>query len=280
MTTIGLLHPGAMGAELGRQLVAAGHQVRWVTDGRSAATRDRADRARLTPCDSLPALVMASDVVVSVCPPASALDVARSVAAAGFRGLYLDANAIAPETAQVIATSVTDGGGGFVDGGIVGSPPARAGTTRLFLAGPLAPVAADLFTGTTVHAVVLGDSVGAASAAKAAYAGWTKASSALLLAVRSYARAWGVEGALLDEWSRSIPDLPERSDEEAARIHRKAWRFDGEMREIESTLRATGLPSGFHHAAAEVFARLASLKDDPADQDPGAVLDRLRGSAS
>ena len=43
-------------------------------------------------------IIARSDVIVSVCPPHAALDVARQVA--GFGGLYLDANAVSPATAR------------------------------------------------------------------------------------------------------------------------------------------------------------------------------------
>ena len=58
----------------------------------------------------------------------------------------------------------------------------------------------------------------------------------------------------------------------------KAWRFEGEMREIAATFDAAGLPRGFHEAAAEVYGRLASFKDEPA---PGlaALIARLREPA-
>ena len=94
--TIGLLHPGEMGAAVGKCLADAGHRVLWDPEGRSAATRERAEAAGLTG-EALARIIARSDVIVSVCPPHAALDVARLVA--GFRGLYLDANAISPATA-------------------------------------------------------------------------------------------------------------------------------------------------------------------------------------
>lgn len=267
-----------MGAELGAQLRSAGHSMVWVSAGRSAESAGRARAAGFVDVHSLDALATRCAVVVSVCPPANAAEVARSTLDAGFVGLFVDANAIGPDTARLVGDLVTDRGGRFVDGGIVGPPPAVAGTTRLFLSGPDAAEAGALFTGTTIDTVLLGELVGAASAVKAAYAGWTKGSTALLLAVRSFARTWGIEGALLDEWHRSIPELPGRSTAEAERVHRKAWRFEGEMREIERALAAAGLPAGFHSAAAELYAQLADLKNDPDSQDAGLVLDLLRQS--
>jgi 3-hydroxyisobutyrate dehydrogenase-like beta-hydroxyacid dehydrogenase len=252
MTTIGVLHPGEMGAALGARLRERGHDVAWAGEGRSAATRARADAAGLPDAGAVEALLGSCDVVVSVCPPHAALDVARAVA--GYRGVLVDANAVAPATAAEIGRVVEDGGARFVDGGIVGPPPERAGTTRLYLSGAAAAEVAALFEGTVVEAPVLGAEPGLASALKMAYAAWTKGTAAMLLAIRATARDAGVEDALLAEWERSQPDVPDRLAAAAGAAERKGWRWVGEMEEIAATLAAAGQPDGFHRAAAEVFS--------------------------
>jgi 3-hydroxyisobutyrate dehydrogenase-like beta-hydroxyacid dehydrogenase len=251
MTTLGVLHPGEMGAALGARLRERGHDVAWAGGGRSAATRERAEAAGLRDAGSLGALAAASDVLLSVCPPHAALDVAR--AAAGFTGVYVDANAIAPATVETVRAIVEGGGARFVDGGIVGPPPERDGTTRLYLSGADAALVADAFVGTCVAAPVLGAEPGAASALKMAYAAWTKGTAAMLLAIRATARASGVEDALMDEWSRSQPDAGDRLAAARDSAARKGWRWVGEMEEIAATFAAAGQPDGFHRAAAEVF---------------------------
>ena len=80
---------------------------------------------------ALAEMVARSDVIVSVCPPHAALDVARL--AVGYGGLYLDANAISPGTARQVAAIAEAGGADYVDGGIVGPPPLAPGDTRLYL---------------------------------------------------------------------------------------------------------------------------------------------------
>jgi 3-hydroxyisobutyrate dehydrogenase-like beta-hydroxyacid dehydrogenase len=251
--TIGLLHPGEMGAALGARLRERGHDVLWAADGRSAATRERALAAGLRDTGSLAVLTAASDVVLSVCPPHAALAIARSVA--GYGGLFVDANAVSPATAAAIGVVIEDGGGRFVDGGIVGPPPERAGTTRLYLSGAAADAAtvAAALARTGVETPVLGAEPGAASALKMTYAAWTKGTAALLLALRATARATGVDDALLAEWERSQPGLAERSEQAAGAAAHKGWRWAGEMEEIAATFAAAGQPGGFHRAAAEVF---------------------------
>jgi 3-hydroxyisobutyrate dehydrogenase-like beta-hydroxyacid dehydrogenase len=280
MTKVGLLHPGAMGAQVGAQLRRAGHDVAWVRSGRSVDTARRAQEADLRPVAGLKAMARECAVVVSVCPPGNAVEVARDVSKEGFTGLYVDANATSPAAAEWMRGIVTEAGGRFVDAGIVGPPPVAPGTTRLFLAGRHADAAVKLFTGTNLMVVPVGDRIGAASAVKMAYAGWTKATGALLLALRSYAQAWDVEDALVEEWERSLPDLPERSTSTAETIHGKAWRYVDEMRFIADALAESGLPPGFHTAAADVFATLAGLRDDPTRQDPDHIYDLIRGKST
>ena len=122
--TVGLLHPGEMGAAVGAVLRGQGTRVVWASAGRSEETRARAEAADLEDVGSV-AEVARSDVVFSICPPHAALEVARSLE--GFGGVYVDANAVSPATAARVAEVA----GEFVDGGIVGAPPSEPGTTRL-----------------------------------------------------------------------------------------------------------------------------------------------------
>lgn len=254
MTVVGLLHPGAMGASVG---AACDAEVIWCADGRSAATAERAASAGLRSVDSLARVVREAEIIVSVCPPGEATAVARSVAALGFGGIYVDANAVAPATARDIAASFDR----FVDGGIVGPPATRVGTTRIYLSGADAGAVASLWADGILEPRVLDGGAGSASALKMTYAAWTKVSAALLLDVRALARAEGVEDSLLGEWELSQPGTAERSALTAAGVVPKAWRFVGEMQEITRSFADADLPSGFGSAAAELYQRLAGCRD-------------------
>ncbi len=247
MTVVGVLHPGEMGAAVAALLRERGERVLWASAGRSAATAERARAAGLEDIGEVPELVRRCEILLSICPPHAAVDVAE--ATAGFGGIYVDANAISPGTARTIAGLQPR----FVDGGIVGPPPHEPGTTRLYLSGGEAEHVARLFSETPLDPRVLSAEPGAASALKAAYAGWTKGSAALLLAVRELARAEDVEGALLEEWRISIPELEERLVGAERSARRKGWRWIGEMEEISHAMAAQDIPAGFHEAAADVF---------------------------
>jgi 3-hydroxyisobutyrate dehydrogenase-like beta-hydroxyacid dehydrogenase len=255
---VGLLFPGEMGAELG---AAADADVVWASKGRSALTVGRAATAGLRDVSTVAALVEASDIVLSVCPPAIAEDVAREVADAGFRALYLEANAISPERAKRIAATLAAAGARAVDGGIIGSTG-----LNLYLSGEPEDVAriVELFTGTTVTTVALDGGIGAASALKMAYAGWNKIGVGLAAQAHAIARAYGVEDALAAEGV---------SADRFARSSRKAWRWAPEMEEVAATCAELGLPPETALGAAALFERWSRHRDRGAD--PETLLDDL-----
>jgi 3-hydroxyisobutyrate dehydrogenase-like beta-hydroxyacid dehydrogenase len=272
MTTVGLLHPGEMGAAVGGCLVSAGHTVLWDPAGRSRASTGRALGAGLSGED-MATVLSRSAVIFSICPPHAALDVARQVADVGYGGVYVDANAISVATAAEVASVVTAGGASYVDGGIIGPPPDAAGHTRLYLAGSRADEVRALFGRSALDARIAEGAPFAASAVKMAYAAWTKGTSALLLAARALARAEGVEQTLLAEWALSQPALARQSERAADSAATKGWRWIAEMQEIAASMTAAGLPGGFHQAAAEIFGRVA--RADSAAETVDTVISAL-----
>jgi 3-hydroxyisobutyrate dehydrogenase-like beta-hydroxyacid dehydrogenase len=259
--TAALLHPGNMGATIGAAAAASGARVVWASNGRGQATRKRAEQAGFDDAGALADAVGQSDVVLSVCPPHAAVDVARAVAAENFAGIYLDANAVSRATAEEIGAIVSAAGASFVDGGIIGSPVKQAGTTRLYLSGESAVEIAELFQGSMLDARPIGAVPGQASALKVAYAAWTKGTDALVLAIRAFATHEAVDQALLEEWSISQPALAKKCERAAAVAVPKAWRYVGEMQEIAEAFESARLPGGFHNAAAQICERFASFKD-------------------
>jgi len=268
---IGVLHPGAMGAPVGACMQENGHTVLWASAGRSGESRDRAVRAGLIEVDSVAELVRRSDIVMSICPPHAAIDVARS--AAGAR-MFVDANAVSPATAAAVAEVVASTGGSFVDGGIIGPPPVEAGTTRFYLSGAGSVEVARLFEGSALDARSLAGASSAprASALKMCYAAWTKGTDALLMGILAAASSLGAHDDLIAEWELSQPALLDRLVGSAWATETKGWRFVGEMEEIASTFESIGLPGGFHLAAAETFGRVPHNPDAPQARE---TLDRV-----
>jgi 3-hydroxyisobutyrate dehydrogenase-like beta-hydroxyacid dehydrogenase len=273
--TITLLHPGEMGAAVGGCLVSRGVRVVWASESRSPASRQRALESGLEDLESLDCALAASGAVLSICVPSGALDLAREVAARGFRGIYIDANAISPAHAREIGELVANAGASFVDGGIIGLPPTPTRMTRLYLSGTRAGEIAPLFAGSQTEAITMEGPIGAASALKMCYAAWSKGETALLAIIRALARHEGVDETLLKEWRDSQPGLERRSDLITARA-RKAWRWAGEMEEIAASFHTANLPSGFL-ANAEIYRRLAGFKDcaePPTSEEVSTLLRR------
>jgi 3-hydroxyisobutyrate dehydrogenase-like beta-hydroxyacid dehydrogenase len=199
-------------------------------------------------------------IIMSVCPPYAAEDVAGQVISQGFKGLYLDANAISPQKAERIGKLLSEAGISFVDGGIIGGPAWTPGETWLYLSGKEAIRIADCFSAGPLEVSLIGDEIGKASALKMCYAAYSKGTTALLTTILAAAEASGVRAELSAQWERDGPGFSEQAEGRARRVTAKAWRFAGEMDEIASTFESAGLPGGFHAAAGEVYRRLADFK--------------------
>ena len=241
---VGLLYPGEMGTAVGSAIRG---EVLWASEGRSEATRERA--ATFTDMGSVSQLVQASEVVVSICPPAIAEDVAREVFELGFDGIYLDANAISPTRMRRIAEL----GPQIVDGSII-----AATGINVYLAGEHADDVAALFDEPAVKTIVVGDQVGSASALKMAFGGWNKIGIALTAQAHAIARAFGVT-----EWLEAEGVSADRLPRMAGR----AWRWAPEMEEIADTCAELGLPEEIPRGAAQLYRRWESHRGAPADLD-------------
>lgn len=261
---VGILHPGAMGVSIAASAQNSGCTVYWASEGRSAETAARAAKINLRDAGTVATLCQTCSVILSVCPPADAEAQAAAVLAQGFRGLYVDMNAIAPQRAIRIAETMTAHGTRFVSGSIIGGPAWKPDSTWLYLSGVDAAEAAACFSAGPLETVVLGDEIGKANALKMCFAAYTKGTTALLSAVMAAAEGLGVRADLERQWSRGGSSFASDSAQSVRQVTAKAWRFSGEMEEIAATLGGAGLPDGFHLAAAEVYARMASFKDaDP-----------------
>ncbi|MFL5806827.1 MAG: DUF1932 domain-containing protein [Roseiflexaceae bacterium] len=261
--SIGILHPGAMGISIAASAQNSGQRVYWASAGRSSATRDRAAQHGLRDAHTLAELCATCSIIISVCPPHAAETVASDVLQAGFAGLYLDANAIAPQRATRIGQTLAQAGIAFVDGGIIGGPAWEPNNTWLYLSGPRADAVAACFSAGPLETRVLGAAVGTASALKMCFAAYTKGTTALLCAILATAERLGVREALEQQWSHDDTGFAQDAARRARQVTAKAWRFAGEMDEIAATFHDAGMPGEFHAAAAIVYRRLAKFKDSP-----------------
>ena len=265
-----------MGISVAAALKNNGHPVYWVSEGRSADTRTRAEKFGLTDARTLPQLCAECSIIVCVCPPHAAETIARQVIAAGFKGLYLDANAISPKRAIAIGQTLANAGIALVDGAIIGAPAWKSGGTWLYLSGARAGEIAACFADTPFETRVLSANIGEASALKMCFSAYSKGTTALLSAILATAETWGVREALYDQWAEDDANFVSRTQGRIQRALGKAWRFVGEMEEISATFGDAGMPGGFHAAAADVYRRLARFKDARTAPPLDDVLDALR----
>ena len=277
--TLGILHPGEMGVSVAATARSSGCKVLWASEDRSEATSQRAQQHGLNDAGSIAELSRKCSVIVSVCPPNVAENVAASVAANSFTGLFIDANAISPERAVRIGGIVENARIDFVDGGIVGGPAWNPKKTWLYLSGKRAAEAATFFAAGPLETEVIGREAGQASALKMCFAANTKGTSALLSAILAVADTHGLRDTIFDVWERHLPETAERARKVPASNSAKAWRFVGEMEEIASTFRAAEMPEGFHAAAAQIYQRLAPFKDWPEPPTLDQFLAALKENA-
>ncbi|WP_331761796.1 DUF1932 domain-containing protein (plasmid) [Streptomyces anulatus] len=260
--TVGILHPGSMGAAVAACAATNAAAVLWCETGRSTASAARAARFGLAPVAELTELLDRSDIVISLCPPAGAEDLAREVAEHSFAGVYVEANAINPVRTQRIA-ALLEHGVTVVDGGVVGSPPVGGKTPTLYLSGPSAATERieALFAGTAVQTAVLGMEIGKASALKLAYASFQKTSRVLVALAVGMAREHGVDQELIEVASRRT-DSYLTEPQYVAKTAARAWRWGPELEEAADALAAAGLPPEMLRAAASTLARWHDVRDD------------------
>ncbi|MEU3407513.1 DUF1932 domain-containing protein [Streptomyces sp. NPDC006670] len=260
--TVGILHPGSMGAAVAACAATNAAAVVWCAAGRSSASVARAAQFGLTTVATLSELLEESDIVLSLCPPAAAEDLARDVAGHGFAGVYVEANAISPERAQRIA-ALLEPDATVVDGGVVGSPPVGSKTPTLYLSGAVSATERieTLFGGTAVRTAVLGTEIGKASALKLAYASFQKTSRVLVALAVGMAREHRVDQELIEVASRRT-DSYLSEPQYIAKTAARAWRWGPELEEAADALAAAGLPTEMLRAAAATLARWNDAKDD------------------
>jgi 3-hydroxyisobutyrate dehydrogenase-like beta-hydroxyacid dehydrogenase len=281
VTTIGILWPGAMGSALGQAWREGGATVVTTVAGRSERTRELA--GDLTLLGSVDEVVAASDAVVSVVPPARALDQARQIAEAvartGRAPVVADLNAVSPMTMTEIEQVLAAAGCTVVDGAISGPPPGPATDSVLFLAGPdCSPF--DSLVAPGLAAKVVGPRIGGASATKMSTAAVYKGTKALLLQSVLTAAHHGVLDAVVEDLRLGAPELTRTLTTDLAVAVAKGDRFPAEMEEIAATQEAAGQGAELYRAIAEVYRRAYAAAPSRTPEEAartGSLAEALEG---
>ena len=274
--TIAVLMPGDMGHAVGKALADAGYDVVTCLSGRSERTRALAEAGGLRDLDSLDAVATEASLVLSILPPASAMGLARDMAAAmersGARPVYVDCNAISPGTARDIANVIEAVGAPFIDAGIIGTKPGIGPGPRFYVSGAdTAPMQA--LDGKGFQVLGLGPEPGRASAIKMCYAGLTKGTWPLHTAVLLAAEAQGLTAELRAEFEYSQGQALAQMEARVPRLPADSGRWIGEMEEIAKTFADAGVTPGFHEGAAEIFRLLSQT---PFASETREIIDESR----
>jgi 3-hydroxyisobutyrate dehydrogenase-like beta-hydroxyacid dehydrogenase len=282
MTVIGVIAQGMMGAGVGRRLHESGAEVRTLLTGRSAKSAERARAAGMEPAANEHALLAGSDFFLSILPPSEAEPLARLLAPAlkalDRKPVFVDCNAVSPQTAISICEIIAPTGADFVDGGIIGGPPRPGYSPTIYASGPTAGQTAVLRDWGIDWRVIDGP-VGAASALKMSYAGITKGTTAIASAMLLGAARFGCSDALIAELTESQPEMLARFREGIPRMYDKAYRWVAEMEEISDFLEQSPPSRDIYAAVARLYADLAKAEaeKEPSPDNAVRTLDRVLG---
>jgi 3-hydroxyisobutyrate dehydrogenase-like beta-hydroxyacid dehydrogenase len=267
-----------MGAAVAAVLHQHGLDVITSLTGRSERTRRLAAWAGAVDAGPITALARRADIFLSIVPPAQATRVAREVAKGISRFhrrlVYVDFNAIAPETVLRLAGEIRAQGAVFVDGGIIGFPPGSgAQETHFWISGPELETALALREhGLDVR--VAGGRVGQASALKMCYAAITKGLTAVGTQAFTSAAAAGLLPLLLDELRNSQPALLSWLERMVTSSPPKAYRWIAEMEEIARTFSTAGFTPKLFRGAADTYKRIAEAppgQETPEERRPRSL---------
>lgn len=279
LKTVGIVSPGDMGHSVGQTLREHGLRVVTCLEGRSARTKMLAEAAQIEALPTYEALVQQAEVILSIVAPAGAESVAERVARAmeaeKAAPLYVDCNAIAPQTARAIAARITSVGARFVDASIIGGPPRGGYVPRIYASGEDAEVLVQ-FNAFGLHIIPIGERIGDASALKLCFASLTKGSAALYAQSMIAAQALGVAAPLREELQQSQSERLAQIMRGLPRLPVKARRFVGEMEEMSKMYTALGMSPNMLAGAAEVYrliGRTPLADRTPEDTSPFPSLD-------
>jgi 3-hydroxyisobutyrate dehydrogenase-like beta-hydroxyacid dehydrogenase len=269
-----------MGSAIGASLLATGHRVITTVAGRSSRSATFAKDAGIELVPDVDALVGAADVILSVVPPESAMQVASTIAESAARldrrPVVAELNAVSPATVSAVAAVLGDLE--LIDGSISGPPPRPGTETRIYLSGPGHDVLSEL-AAPGIRWRPVGVEIGTASAVKMCTASVYKGITALLAHALLTAERHGVTEHVLADISGSVPHGVARSVLAAT----KAWRYVGEMEQIAATQAEAGLTPALFEGIAEVYRELATSEwgsrqpeDIPGSPDPATALRDLR----
>lgn len=282
---LAIVSPGAMGQAIARVVVHHGAPpVLTCLEGRSERTKSLASDAGIEDVKNFQALFSRADVILSVLVPSNAFEVVeKAVEAAnsvgsGKKPIFVDLNALAPNTVKDFDVKLAQAGLDLVDGCILGPPPQvkTASKTKIYLSGKRAEEVQVILKQYGLDVRVLGPEIGQASGLKMFYSTMMKGIIALGTEAMVGSKALGLYDAFTSELKDSAPDVLQRLESGVPGMCPKAYRFHGEMEEIAHTYEDIGLTPTIFKGAAELYRFVESTplgKEVVEDRKRGKTLD-------
>jgi putative dehydrogenase len=252
--------PGAMGSAISMRLVEHGVRVLTSLDGRSAATIERARAAGME--DVSAKSISTADLILSIVPPGEAVALAKELVThlseSRHKPVFIDCNALSPETKTEVAVTLAETGCDFIDGAIIGAPP-RPGEKgpRIYVSGEQSD-RASVLGALGLDLRQIDGPVGAAAALKMSYSGISKGLTAIGAAMILAASRSGCSRDLYLELGESLPQLLSRFETGMPDMYPKAYRWVAEMREIAAFLNEDKAAAMIFEGAAQLYDRLAT----------------------
>jgi L-threonate 2-dehydrogenase len=280
MTVIAVVAMGEMGAGFAQRLVERGARVLTSLAGRSEASTRRANAAGATVTDDA-TLIAEAEMFLSIVPPSVAGATAERflplIEKAARKPVFIDCNAIAPQTLAGIAKMFSARGLPFLDASIIGAAPRPDGSSpRLYMSGPIKSEA-DTLKQLGIDTRVLSTTLGDASTLKMSYAGITKGFQALGASMALGAGRNGAQESLVAELKFSQPQLYGWLSKALPSMYDKAYRWDGEMREIAKFLLPEQGASTMLTGAADLYVHIAEDNRAGPKSEIISTLDRFIG---
>ena len=171
----------------------------------------------------------------------------------------------------------SDKGLPFLDGSIIGAAPRPDGSSpRLYMSGPIKGEAETLKQ-LGIDTRVLSSNLGDASTLKMSYAGITKGFQALGASMALGAGRNGAQESLVAELKFSQPQLYGWLSKAMPSMYDKAYRWDGEMREIAKFLLPEQGASTMLAGAADLYVHIAEDNRAGPKSEIISTLDRFIG---
>jgi 3-hydroxyisobutyrate dehydrogenase-like beta-hydroxyacid dehydrogenase len=273
---IGFMTPGDMGQGVAMQLKKKGFDVCTALDKRSERSRKMAAEAGLTDVGSIARLVAEADLVMSVMNPGAALEFAREAAEAirdqSHKPVFIDCNAVSPDTMREIDAALRAAGSRCLDGGLIGPPPRGNAKVNLYVSGP---GVADLeqIANEQLKVHVMSERLGDASAIKMCYSAFNKGTQGLALETLMAAQRLGVYEALEKQILSSRSDMYNSFLNAFPQLPPKAYRWVPEMHEIARTFAGVGMTPRIFQGEADMFELVAAT---PLGKETPETRDRAR----